>query len=64
MLEDQYLTHKWYAYDGNVVGSFESLRIVLNKLYDHRGAFGYIVIRCYLITQPEFVNKGTTFFRN
>ena len=32
MLEDQNLTHKWYADDGNVAGSLKSLRIALDKL--------------------------------
>ena len=30
MLEDQNMTHNWYADDGNVAGSLESLRTVLD----------------------------------
>ena len=58
MLEDQNLTHKWYTDDSNVAGSLESLRIVLDKLYEHGGAFGYNMIKCHLITKPEFVQKA------
>ena len=57
IFEDQNLIHKWYADDGNVSGSLESLRIVLDKLYEHGVAFGYNVIKCLLITKPEFVQK-------
>ena len=60
MLEDQNLTHKWYADDGNVAGSLESLRFVLDKLYG--SAFGYNVIKCHLITKPEFVQKANKVF--
>ena len=62
MLEDQNLTLKWYADDGNVAGSLQSLRIVLDKLYEHGGAFGYNVIKCHLTTKPEFVQKAKKVF--
>ena len=62
LLEDKNLTHKWYANDGNVAGSFESLRIVLNELYEHGVAFGYNVIKCHFITKPEFVQKANKVF--
>ena len=62
MLEDQNLTHKWYADDGNMAGSLESLRIMLDKLYEHGGAFGYNVTKCHLITKPEFVQKANKVF--
>ena len=61
-LEDQTLTQKWYADDGNMAGSLESRRIVLYKLYEHGGAFGYNVIKCHLITKPEFVEKTNKVF--
>ena len=62
MLEDQNMTHKWYADDGNVTGSIESVRIVLDKLYEHGGAFGYDVIKYHLITKPEFAHKANKDF--
>ena len=43
MLEDRNLTHKRYANDCNVAGSLDSLQILLEKLYEHGGAFGYNV---------------------
>ena len=43
MLEDQNLTHKGYADDGNVAGSLESPRIVLDDLYEYGGP---LVIMC------------------
>ena len=62
MLEDQNLTHKWYADYGYVAGTLESLQIVLDKLYEHGGAFGYNVIKCHLITKLEFVQKSNKVF--
>ena len=62
MLEDQNLTHKRYAADGNVAGSLESLRMVLDKLYEHGGAFGSNVIKRHPITKPEFVQKKNKIF--
>ena len=62
MLEDRNLTHNWYADDGNVAVSRESLPIVQYKLYEHGGAFGYNVIKCQLITKPEFLQKPNNVF--
>ena len=62
MLEDQNLTYRWYADDGNVAGSLESLRIVLDMHYEHVGAIGYTVIKCHLITKPEFFQKTNKVF--
>ena len=62
MLEDQKLIYKRYADDGNVTGSLESLRIVLDKLYENVSAFGYNVITCHLTTKPEFVQKANKVF--
>ena len=39
-VENQNLTHKGYADDGNVAGSLESMRIVLDKLFEQGSAFG------------------------
>ena len=61
-LEDQNLTHKWCADDGNVAGRLESLRIVLDKLYEHGGAFGYNMNKCHLITKLKFVQKANKVF--
>ena len=58
MLDDPILIHKWYADDGNLAGSLESLRIVQGKLYEDRVAFGYNVIKYRLITQLEFVEEA------
>ena len=57
-----FLSIQWYADDGNVAGSLESLRIVLDKLYEHGGAFGYNVIKFHLITKPQFVQKANKVF--
>ena len=62
MLEDQNLTHKWYADDGNLADSLESLQIVLDKLYEHGAAFGYNVIKCHPITKPELGSEGKQSF--
>ena len=62
MLEYQNLTHKWYADDDNVAVSLESLRIALDKLYEQGWAFGYNVIKCHLITKPDFVQKANKVF--
>ena len=44
ILEDQDSPHKWYADEGNVNGSLELLRIVLDKLYEHGGPFVYMAV--------------------
>ena len=61
MFENQNLTKKWYADNGNVAGSLETLRIKLSKLNEHGGAFGYNVTQCHLITIPEFVPRANKF---
>ena len=43
-------------------GSPESQRSVLDKLYEHGGAFGYNVTICHLITKPDFVLKANKDF--
>ena len=45
MVEDQNLTNNWYADEGNVAGSLERQRIVLDKLNEHRGAFDNKVLK-------------------
>ena len=62
MLEDQSLTHKWYADDGNVASSLESLQIVLDKLYECGGLFSHNVIKCHLIAKPEVVQEAKKVF--
>ena len=62
MLEDQILTYKWYADDSNVTGSLESLRKVLDKLYEHGLAFGYNLIKCHLIKNLSWFRRRTNFF--
>ena len=54
MLEDQHFTHKWYADGVNVAGRHESLA----KLNEHGSAFGCNVVKCFLITKVEFVQKA------
>ena len=46
----------------NVAGSHESLRIVLDKPYEHGGLFGSNVIKRHPITKPEFVQKTNKVF--
>ena len=63
MFYDQNITHKWYADDSNVAGSLESLRIVLDKLNEQGGAFGYNVTKCHLFKVSEIVQKANKVFR-
>ena len=44
IIEDHDFTHKLYADEGNVAGSLELLRIVLDKLYEHGSPFVYIAV--------------------
>ena len=48
--------------DGNVPGSLESLRIVLDKLKEHVGAFSYNVIKCHFIKNPESAQEANKTF--
>ena len=50
LVDYQNLTRKWYADDGNVPGSLESLRIVLDELFERGSVFVYNVIRYHLNT--------------
>ena len=43
-------------------GSLESLRIVLDKLNKHGGAFGYNMTEYHLVTKPEFFQKSNKKF--
>ena len=47
------VTHKWYADDGNAVGSLKALQNLLLNLKAKGLAFGYNVIECHLITKTE-----------
>ena len=42
-----------------MVGSLQSLRIVLDKCNKEGVAFGYSLIKCQLITKAEFVGRAT-----
>ena len=63
IFEDHHFTHKWYAVEGNVNGSLELLRIVLDKLYEHGGPFVYMTIRGFsidktVIKSQERITQG------
>ena len=58
MLEDQNLTHKWHADEGNVAGSLESVQFLLVKFNKHGDAYAYNVFKCHLFTAAEFVQKA------
>ena len=62
ILEDQFLTHNWYADDGNVAASLQSLRTVLDNLNEPGGAFVYNVIRGHLFAKQEFLQEANISF--
>ena len=57
MLGDPNLTRKWYADKRKVADSLETTLIMPDKLNEHVGTFGYNVIKCHLITEPEVVQN-------
>ena len=51
LVNEEGVLQKWYADDGNVAGSIESLRNFFEKLKLHGPAFGYNITKCHLITK-------------
>ena len=45
---------KWYADDGNTVGSLANLHQIMRMLLEHGPSFGYNLTKCHLIVKPEF----------
>ena len=62
MLNGQNLTRKSYSDNNNMAGCLRSLIIVLDKLNEYGGEFGYNVIKCDLDTKLEFVQKVNKIF--
>ena len=59
LVNDNSLTQKWYADNGNAVGNLKSLRRVLDNIIKHGKHFGYHVkaSKCQLIVKDEKYNE-------
>ena len=54
---------KWYADDGNVAGSIESLRNLFGKFKLHGPAFHYNITKCHLITKDSSLDIVKDLFK-
>ena len=63
LVNDNSVTQKWYADDGNAVGNLKSLRRVLDNIIRHGKYFGYHVnaSKCQLIVKH---NEAIKVFKN
>ena len=62
LVKDDMVTQKWYADDGNAVGTLESLVTLHQKLQKHGPAFGYKLTKCNLIIIESFLEKAKISF--
>ena len=58
------IIHKWYADDGNAVGTIEALKTLHEKLKEHGPAFGYNLTKCNIITKEDLAQKARETFSN
>ena len=56
-LVNEGVLRKWYADDGNVAGSIESLRNLFGKLKLH-GPASYNITECHIITKDSSLDKA------
>ena len=56
---------KWFADDGNVVGSLTNLRKILDVVETTGKGFGYLLepSKCHLVCKPEYVEEAKEIFR-
>ena len=66
LVNDNSLTHKWCADDGNAVSNLISLRRVLDNIIKHENFFEYHVkaSKCQLIVKDEKYNEAIKVFKN
>ena len=58
------VTQKWYADNGNAAGSIPLLSKLYHDLKEIGPHFGYKVIKCHLITKPDFEQRARDLFAN
>ena len=64
MIKNETVTQKWYADDGNPVGSLQALNELHEKLQRHGPAFGYNITKCHVIAKPTSIDNARNVFRN
>ena len=64
LVNEEGVVQKWYADDGYVAGSIESLRILSGKFKLHGPAFGYNITKCHLITKDSSLDKAKYLFKD
>ena len=64
LVNEEGVLQKWYADDGNVAGSIESLRNLFEKLKLDGPAFGYNINKCHLITKDSSLGKAKDLFKD
>ena len=58
LVNEEGVLQKWYADDGDVANSIESLRNLLGKLKLHGPAFRYSITKCHLIAKESSLDKA------
>ena len=58
------MLQKWFADDGNAVGSLKNLRKILDVVETTGKGFGYVVkpSKCHLVCKPEYVEEAKEIF--
>ena len=64
LVNEEGVLQKWYADDGNVAGSIESLQNLFEKLKLHGPGFGYNITKCHLITKDSSLDKAKDLFKD
>ena len=64
LVKDDIVNQKWFADDGNAVGSLESLVALHQKVQKHGPAFGYKLTKCNLIVKESSLEKAKKSFNS
>ena len=62
LVSPESVIQKWYADDGNAVGSIEMLKKLLMILAQRGAAFGYHEVKCYSIKKRSFSESAKKIF--
>ena len=62
LLDDCSTVQKWYADNGNAVGSLDKLKKLFDLLKKHGPVFGFLLTKCHIITKQHFFEKAQKIF--
>ena len=64
LVSNDQVKQKWYADDGNAVGSLANLYQLMRMLLEHNLSFGYNLTSCHLIVKPEIIDSAVETFHD